>query len=159
MLEAVSKSMFDEAVSKLTSRLLKGYGWKLLEAAYPILDVVFEEGAIPPLRVRLMCDGWNDLPPSIALLTPAGVPIRTPYTGLDPEQQDPAYLQMFSRSNSVLNMSAHDSTGLPFVCMRGSREFHTHSSHRAEAWDNYRNQSGNDLIGLVVQLWRVWRGR
>ena len=154
MLEVVSRSMFDDAVSKVDGRLLNGYGWRLLEAAYPILDVIFERGAVPPLRVRLTCDGWNDLPPSIALLSPDGRPIQPPWPSGDPAQQE-----LFSRSRGVLNPGPHEITGLPFVCMRGSREFHTHSSHRAESWDNYRDQSGNDLVGLLVQLWRVWKGR
>lgn len=152
MLEFVSKRMFDEAVSKLTPRLLKGYGWRLIEAAYPMLDVVFEEGATPALRVQLTCDGWNDQPPSIALLTPAGTPLQA-------GGNDPVYGPMFARSNSVFNAGAHETTQKPFVCMRGSREFHTHSGHRAEAWENYRDQSGNDLVGLVVQLSRVWKGK
>lgn len=154
MLEIVSKAKFDEAVSTLSPRLLSNYGWRLLEAAYPILDVVFEVSAVPSLRVRLTCDGWNDQPPSIALLTANGSPIGSPWQG-----GDQAYIEMFTRSGSIMNAGPHPRTGLPFVCMRGSREFHTHEGHRSEAWDNYRNQSGNDLIGLVVQLWRVWKGK
>lgn len=152
MLEFVARQKFDEAVAKLTPRVLKAYGWRLQGASFPVLDLVFEKGATPPLRVRFTCDGWNEEPPSIALLMPDGRPIPANYN-------DPVYGPLFARSNSVLNASPHELTGQPFVCMRGSREFHTHSSHRSESWDNYRNQSGNDLIGLVVQLHRVWKGK
>jgi len=153
VLEFVSRKKFDEAVAKLTPRLLKNYGWRLVEAAYPNLDIVFETGASPPLRLRLTCDGWDETPPAITLLTAEGVPLSTSNAA------DMTYGPMFARSNSVFNTSAHDMTGRPFICMRGSREFHTHPSHRHEAWENYRRLSGNDLIGLVVQLWRVWKGK
>lgn len=153
MLDFVAKTLFDQSVSKLTPRLLKGYGWRLIEASYPTLEVVFERGATPPLRLRLTCDGWNDLPPSIALLSQEGDPIR-----MGQPNPNPTYSEMFSRSNSVLNAGPHEITQMPFVCMRGSREYHTHSSHRSDAWENYRRQSGNDLIGLVVQVCRAWKG-
>ncbi len=64
---------------------------------------------------------------------------------------------MFDRGGSVFNPSAHTQTGQPFVCMRGSREFHTHEGHRGETWDGYRGLSGNDLLGLLDQLSQVWR--
>lgn len=150
MLEFVSKQKFDQAVAVLTPRLLKAYGWTLLAADYPLLDILFEKGAMPPLRLRLSCEGWDEEPPSIALLRPDGQPIPASYN-------DPVYGPMFAWSGSVFNAGPHDVNGGAFVCMRGSREYHTHGGHRTDSWDNYRNQSGNDLIGLVAQLYRVWK--
>jgi hypothetical protein len=152
VLEFVSKQKFDQAVAVLTPRLLKAYGWTLVAADYPLLDIVFEEGATPPLRVRLSCEGWDEEPPSIALLTPGGQPIPA-------KNNDPVYGPLFARSSSVFNAGPHDNTSQAFVCMRGSREYHTHAGHRTDSWDNYRNKSGNDLIGLVAQLHRVWKGK
>lgn len=148
MLEAISKGMFEEAVETLTPRFLQSMGWRLIAASYPVLDILFETGAEPPLRVRLRCDSWNDQPPSIELLSPEGVPITT--TG--------EYAAVFHRSGSRFNPGPHTQTGHAFVCMPGSREFHTHEGHLMEVWDNYRDVSGYNLVGLLMQLSRTWQG-
>lgn len=117
------------------------YDWTILEANYPILDVVFNHAIAAALRLRLNCTDWDELPPSIELLNATGKQLDTapPNVG------------------SVFNGGAHPSTGRPFVCMRGAREYHTHSSHTTDIWDNYRGTSGMDIGGIVLQLWRAWK--
>jgi hypothetical protein len=88
--------------------------------------------------------------PSIEILTPDGQLIPSNRPPGHPHQY------VFAGGMSIFNSGPHEQTGWPFVCMRGSRQFHTHSGHRNDHWDNYRNQSGNGLLGLAEQLWRVW---
>ena len=140
MLEALSRAAFDRDVAPLTPRLTERWGWTVLTREHPILDVIFNH-ASAPLRVQLDCKGWDDQPPSIRLLSIEGAPLRTvPNDG-----------------RSIFNPGPHPTTGLPFICMRGSREYHTHYSHTNDPWDNYRGQSGTDLLGILKQLHRVWR--
>lgn len=141
VLEQLSRAKFEGDVRRLSTRTVAHRGWAVVTAEYPILDVVFGHATAEPLRIRMTCDQWNDLPPSIELLSASGVHLTSapPSVG------------------SIFNGSAHPSTGRPFVCMRGSREFHTHSSHLGERWDGYRGKSGMDLLGILEQLWRGWK--
>jgi hypothetical protein len=127
--------MIDQRAAKLR-------GWTIVEVKYPVLDVVFNHATAKPLRLRLNCTDWGELPPAIDLL-----------------EADGAYLATVpNNTNSVFNQGPHERTHRPFICMRGSREYHTHSGHVSDRWDNYRGQSGMDLGGIVFQLWRVWKG-
>jgi hypothetical protein len=141
VLEALSRAAFDRDVRRIDARSTRMYDWTIVEASYPIFDIVFNHTRATPLRLRLTCTDWDELPPSIELLDEQGKHLGTapPNVG------------------SVFNGSAHPITGRPFVCMRGAREYHTHFSHTSDLWDNYRGQSGMDLAGIALQLWRAWK--
>ena len=141
MLEALSRAIFERDVGRLDARTAGKFGWKVVTAEYPILDVIFEHETAAPLRVRLTCDDWNDVPPSVELLDASGVHLSTPPPNV----------------GGIFHPGPHAQTGRPFVCMRGIREYHTHESHISDAWANYQRQPGNDLLGLVNQLWRGWK--
>jgi hypothetical protein len=142
MHKAASKILFDAAVAKLSGRLLELRDWKLNSWEFPVLDVTF--GASDPekaFRVRFIFDEWDDLPPSVCFLTAAGDPERTVH-------RDP---------KGVINTGSHPSTGLPFVCSIGFREYHTHTSHLTDHWSNYRGKPGYDIGDLVTKLWQAWK--
>ncbi|MBP2510290.1 hypothetical protein J2855_003943 [Agrobacterium tumefaciens] len=141
MLKVLSKAEFDRDIGRLDDRTAKKFGWRVIASTFPVFDVVFEHATARPIRLRLKCEDWDDLPPSIEILNEDGTyAIEAP-----------------PHAGSVFNGSAHPSTGRIFVCMRGAREFHTHPSHLNELWANYRGQPGIDLLGLVSQLWRAWK--
>jgi hypothetical protein len=138
---AASKAKFDAEVALLTPDYLRVKRWILWSAAYPVLDLTIE--AKRPLRLRVDCDNWNEVPPSVALLSPAG-------TFLTEAEVQPL-------AGSIFNQSAHEQTGRPYICMRGVREFHTHSSHRHEVWDTYRSEDGMNILGIITQITRALR--
>ncbi len=138
---AASKAKFDAEVALLTPDFLRVKRWTLGSAAYPVLDLTIE--ARRPLRLRIDCDNWNEVPPSVALLSPAG--------GFLTEAE------VQPLAGSIFNQSAHEQTGRPFICMRGVREYHTHSSHRNEVWDSYRGEDGMNILGIVTQISRALR--
>jgi len=141
VLELLSRAAFDRDVGRLDRRMAAKFGWTVVTSEYPVLDVIFEHAVAAPLRLRFTCDNWDELPPRIELLDKAG-----------------GYLtQVPPHHGSVFNGSAHDSTGRPFVCMRGAREYHTHTSHLNDYWANYRGKPGMDLLGILSQLWRAWK--
>lgn len=133
----LSKAYFDDEVVLLTPAFLKAKRWALHSSTYPVLDVEFF--GVEPLRLRMICDGWPELPPQGELLTSAGAYLTTGVPG------------------GVFNPSSHPATGRPFICMRGFREFHTHPSHQNETWDSYRGQEGMNLVGLLSQISSAWR--
>jgi hypothetical protein len=139
--DLASKALFDAAVEKLSAELLKIRGWTLNSKDYPVLDVTFVKD-VNKGRVRMLCDNWDELPPSIAFLDPVSG----------------AELQAVARDAAgVINNSAHPLTGRPFICSPGSREYHTHESHVADVWDNYKNKPGFDLGGILTKTWRAWK--
>lgn len=141
MLEALSRVAFDRDIRRIDPRSARVYDWTIVQASYPIFDVIFDHATAVPLRLRLECTDWDEIPPSIQLLSKDGqfLVSAPPCVG------------------GVFNPGSHPKTGRPFVCMRGAREYHTHESHTTDLWDNYLGQSGMDLGGIVYQLWHAWK--
>jgi len=135
--EALARSNFDRDVAHLTSRFLESRNWTVNELQFPILDVTFLGSH--PLRMRLSCDNWDELPPNEQILNVDGSPWVGPPT-----------------SPSIFNMP-HSSRRNAFICTPGFRGYHTHSSHTSDHWANYRGKDGNNLPGLLDQLSRAWR--
>lgn len=136
MHEALARAIFDRDVAALTDKSAARQKLIVHERSFPVLDVTIEHRR--PLRLRLQADGWDETPPSIVLLNPDGSLWTGPLPG------------------GVFN-APHPSTGRPFICMRGVREYHTHPSHLNEHWDNYRRQDGMSLVGILMQLCHAWR--
>lgn len=134
----VSKALF-EAQTNFPRELLDARGWTVLSKEFPVLDVVFEAPTRKALRVRMICEDWNDLPPSIELLNRDGEKLKKLPTG-----------------SGVLNSSPHPSTGASFICSPGSREYHTHGSHTSDLWENYKQQSGYSLGEILTQIHGAW---
>jgi hypothetical protein len=141
VLEALSRAKFDRDVGRIDLRSARAFGWTILASTFPVLDVLFSHQTAAPLRLRLTCDDWDELPPAVELLDASGAHLMAP---------PPCLTGQF-------HPGPHWNTGRPFVCMRGAREYHTHESHLTDLWDNYRGQPGMDLGGIVHQLWRVWK--
>lgn len=137
MHELLAKANFDRDVKLLSPHFLAAQNWLLHSADFPIIDVTFLGGK--PLRVKLQCDQWPELPPAAELLAPDGI---APARGLP---------------GGVFHPDAHAQTQKPFVCMRGFREYHTHPSHLNDHWATYRAEDGMNLPGLLAQLSRSWR--
>lgn len=138
MHESVSRALFDEQTRGL-ERIARMRGWTIFKVEYPIIDVGFS-GASKDIRIRMVCGDWNELPPSIEFLAPSGDYLTTIRT--DPK--------------GVFNNSAHPFTARPFICMIGSREYHTHPSHINDHWSNHKDTPGNDLGGILTQVWNAW---
>ena len=142
MIEALSRATFDRDIAAIDARVAEMRNWTIVEASFPVFDVIFNHAA-SPIRLRLACSDWDEVPPSIDLLHIDGTCM--------------AGSRLPANTGSVFNQGKHERTGRPFICMRGSREYHTHSSHVSDRWENYRGKPGNDIGGLVYQLWRVWK--
>jgi hypothetical protein len=135
-----SKALFDEQTKHLEGDLLQVRNWHVFSRTFPVLDVGFEAPGRQPFRVQMQCDDWNELPPAVPLLSIAGIVLTTVPTG----------------PTSIFHQGPHNITGRPFVCMAGTREYHTHSSHTSDLWDNYKTKSGYDLGGILTRIWAGW---
>jgi hypothetical protein len=141
MNKALSEAVFDEQTKNLADpRLLKVRMWVINEINYPIVDITFQRPGRRPFRVRLKCDKWNSEPPPIELLSEGG-----------------SYLSRLPSGSGVLNQGPHPTTGRPFICSPGALEYHIHSSHVTDHWENYKGKSSFDLGGIITQIWNAWR--
>lgn len=140
MNKEASRALFEEQTKGIEGDLLQARNWRLFSRTFPVLDVGFEAPGRQSFRVRMQCDDWNELPPGVALLSIEGEVLRTVPTG----------------PPSIFHQGPHNVTGVPFVCMAGTREYHTHSSHIADLWENYKNNPGYDLGGILTRIWNGW---
>lgn len=140
MNKLLSEALFKAHVAYFSDeRLLAERNWVIHKAEYPIVEISFRDGE-RELRLRFNCDNWNELPPSIELIKSNG-----------------DYLDNIPQGHGVFNSSPHSNTKRPFICMIGSREYHTHSGHVNDVWENYKDKSSYTLGGIITQIWRAWK--
>ena len=137
---ALSQALFEADTLQLTDTKALRFRWILHTVAYPIIECSFTEVNRTTLRVRLDCADWNETPPAIALMDSAGAPLECA----------PA------NPTSVFHQGPHPSTGMPFVCMPGTREYHTHSSHTGDTWEPRRTAPNYRLADILMQVWHAW---
>jgi Predicted metal binding domain len=140
MNEIASRALFERDVAGLSERLLTSRSWKLYSRDFPILDVGFQASNRAEFRLRLVAANWNELPPSAELLSADGKFLT----------KLPQY------PSGIFNNSSHPFTARPFICMAGTREYHTHASHINDSWDNYKNRDAYKLGGIATQIWKGW---
>ena len=141
---AAAKALFEEQVQHLTSALCERRGWIMHALAYPIINISYTAPGRTPLRMTYRFDDWNDHPPSIRLEDPHGTPLQ----------------QLLPNPTGVFHAGPHNVTNLPFVCMRGSREYHTHPSHVSDLWAPISAGGQYDIGGILTQIWHAWlKGR
>lgn len=136
---ALAKKRFNKDVGVLTPTFLSTKNWHCNAKEFPTLDVTFL--GKHPVRLRLTCEQWDEVAPSIEILNADG----TPYTD--------------SLPGGAYNPGPHEKTGKPFICHPGAYEYHTHNGHLNDPWDNYRGKDGWNLIGILIQLSSFWKNR
>ncbi len=136
-----SKALFDAEVANLTPSLAARRGWTFHCLDYPLIDCSFTMATRTPIRLRLTCDEWNDSPPSITLHNIEGVLIEA----------------RVNNPSGIFHPGPHPATGRLFVCMRGTREYHTHPSHLGDPWEAVKDDSSFTLGGILTQIWNGWQ--
>lgn len=139
MNKVYSEALFDEQTKHFSQKLLGIRSWSINKISYPILDITFTYLKRIPFRVRMICEDYDELPCSIELLAANG-----------------EYLKIAPIGSSVINRGKHHNTNRPFICSPGSREYHTHNSHKNDSWDNYKGKSSYDIGGMITQIHNAW---
>lgn len=137
---AASKALFDADAATLTPALGKRREWTFHALEYPLVDCSFTTRGRTPLRLQFMCNDWNELPPEISLHNADGTLLTKPS----------------ANPTGVFHPSLHPITNRLFICMRGSREYHTHPSHVGDPWENLRGHSSYTIGGILTQIWNAW---
>jgi hypothetical protein len=140
MHKEISQALFD-LQTDFRKELLDLRGWVILSRTYPILEVSFVAPSRKDFVIRMICDDWNEKPPSVELLN---------------SKKERLTVLPAGDKNSVFN-SSHPQTGFPFICSPGSREYHSHPSHTGDVWENYKEQSDFTLGEILTQIHSAWR--
>lgn len=138
---AAAKALFAEHTYTLSPALARRRGWVIHSLEFPAVDCTFTALERTALRLRLLCNDWNDLPPAISLHDANGTLLVT----------------LPANPTGVFNPHPHPATQRPFICMRGALEYHTHPSHVSDPWESLKNNSSYTLGGILTQLWNAWQ--
>jgi hypothetical protein len=176
---AVARAKFENEVSCLQTQreILAEWGCWVRRLEFPDVDVVFvprspaklshppfevtrsamsrpmavnrELGALAAraFGVRFRLDDFDQLPPSVTFRD-AWTWETLPYHHLP----DGA-LGAERRAGTRVLQQRHPETGLPFLCVLGTREYHSHPEHTGDAWVRYRD--GFALFDLVALVWQT----
>lgn len=139
--DAVSRRKFEAEVRALpadAAAFVSAKGWRLVSAIHPTLAVVLRHRRSGrEIEFRFACDQWDELPPSLSLHHPEDgreLPwAEWPQGGWDVHE-------------------THTSTGNPFLCLPGVREYHTHSSHLRDKWEGYPPRGTYRLRDIVDRV-------
>lgn len=137
MLEDLARAVFEEETEGMTETHCTALQRVRFSVSFPILELGFDGPGMVPLRIRLNAQRYNAEPPAVTLCDWEGQPFMK-----------------LPRSGGIFNNSPHAITGLPFVCMVGTNEYHTHSSHLGDSWSQYRD--ARTLSTLVYQIQQGW---
>lgn len=138
MLDDLARALFEEETEGMTDTHSATLHRVRFAVAFPVLELGFDAAEMVPLRIRLDARQYNTEAPAVTLCDWEGSPFKT-----------------LPRSGGIFNNSAHPITKLPFVCMIGTNEYHTHSSHRTDGWSQYRGS--RTLSSIVFQIQQGWR--
>ena len=112
----------DEVAACAASEILAPAGAQLTRVGTSLF-LAFPRGRDGnPGLFRLDCSGFDAQPISVSMVD------SDTHEALPMEKWTPG-----------VPHSLHPVTGLPFVCLQGVAEYHSHSSHTADTWDRYRN--------------------
>lgn len=137
----LAKAKFDKDLAGVAEELCEMRAWTVFKCEYPFFDVGFRSPQGASLRIRMECENWNEDPPAVELLNWGG-----------------EYLtQMPPSSTGIFHAGPHKNTGRSFVCMKGTREYHTHDSHLLDHWHTVMSSADYRLGEIATQIWNAWR--
>lgn len=148
----LSRAKFDDAVAQLRGNtpLLRDRGWTIDAADYPDLRITAVHRNIGASRTfHFRFDGWDERPPSLAVIDPETLEML-------PGSQWPAP-NGFWHSNGWSGEAGDGTSNQPFLCMKGIREYHAHSSHLGEKWESYRTSPDYSFGNIVSKVMEVYQ--
>ena len=87
-------------------------------------------------------------------IEPISVRFVDPFTfELLPVTPNPLFRKNIKTDGSIepLALAQQDTTGLPFVCIPGVREYHNHPAHSGDSWLLHRKVDGEGTLGFIIE--------
>lgn len=129
-------------------------GWLMVARAETSVDVAFTAKVALPgqvidvvaATVRFDFCNYDLWPPSVAFIDLAeGSPWMPPMRAIADTPDGPRDLLV----------NGHPNTGQPFLCVPGTREYHSHPQHSGDDWLLHRGTGAGRLASLCDLLWRT----
>lgn len=141
---------WEESVDIYTRR-----GWVILHTSDLQVVVAFITNVqmagrqVPVVTACVRLDYWNfDIwPPSVTFIDPVT------REATQPAARAPEGMGVTGEPRDVL-IDGHPSTGLPFLCLPGIREYHSHPQHSGDNWLLHRDRREGDLAVICERIWR-----
>ena len=158
---AVSRAKFDEEVAryKNVEREYCARGWFLAKADFPEVFIVFTSPKVSPqlvvLGALLDFTNYDFWPPSVRLVNPfTRIPYR--YTELPTKLERNVGIIQTPEGSGIqiqpLMQPGYTPDALPFLCLRGIREYHEHPAHTGDSWLQHRGKGEGTLIFILEQI-------
>ena len=147
----LSLMKFDREISEFRAdeAQLRNQGCFLVSASWPMATVlILPPKAYPlsiPIAVQFDYTNYDATPPSVRIVNP--------FTGrllMMREILIQLLYRMSPSGSSVGNyLQAVSADDVPFLCVRGVREYHDHPLHSGDPWDLYRASGGGGLMRIT----------
>ncbi|MCB2410740.1 putative metal-binding protein [Hymenobacter lucidus] len=160
----VSRAKFNEEVAKFRSSEAdqRARGILLLKAEFPVVVLAFAAPRIRPIPllfgVRIDFSEYDLRPPSVQFVDVfTDRPLRfeempTQFLKRNGEVPQPDANGAIQISLQAL-LQHHAPDGPPFLCVRGTQEYHDHPAHTGDSWHLYRGTTVGTLGHLVDVLY------
>lgn len=177
--ERISRSKFDREIARLANQqaTLQSRGVFVVGVPiFPYVDVVFVPRRSLQFVFQVQSVGLIALPQGVSKkveqpftgrafkgrfdlsdydIRAPGLALLDPWTDqpLPVEKMIPASEFEHERRAHLVLINQHPNTGRPFLCLRGTREYHEHPQHAGDQWMLYRNEKS--LFDTIMSVWRV----
>jgi hypothetical protein len=120
-------------------------GILLLDATYPNIFVGFCVAKLRPpviaFAISVNFDNFDFEPLSIEFVDPFSF---APAGGFP-------LLRRLDGTVQPQNLTQQDTSGRPFICIPGTREYHNHPAHTGDSWLLHRKKGGEGSLGFLLE--------
>lgn len=144
----VTRAKFIEELEKFTASKdrYRQRGILLLDAAFPTITIGFAVVKLKPsplaFAVRFDFENYDFEPLSARFVDPFSFEMILTNIPL---------LRKSEGGGQPQNLTQQDQTGLPFICMPGTREYHSHPAHTGNSWLLHRKKGGEGSLGFLIE--------
>lgn len=144
----VTKLKFDKELdlfnaSKVSQRKR---GIILLDATFPNVYLAFSVVALKPVpiifAVKINFENYDLEPPSVVFIDP--------FT-FEAQDKTIPFLRKIPNSPQPQNLVQKNKGKLPFFCIPGVREYHSHPAHTGDSWLLHRKVGGEGSLGFIIE--------
>ncbi len=148
----ISIEKFDKEVNQFLSseEMHRKRGIIMLKREFPNVILSFSAIQLKPavhvFAVKVNFDNYDLDPPSIRFIDP--------FTWEDLPNIPIPMLRRMIKDNGMMELQPlvqQDTTGLPFICFPGVREYHRHPAHSGNSWLLHRKVDGEGTLGFLVE--------
>lgn len=148
----VSQLKFEAEVARVHAYAQEGrpgFTWRIVRTAYPHLILQMECQAGPTFLLRVLARDWPSKPASYLFLDPNDPLHRRILPAAYWPEKGP-FLRDHQPVHEKKRAVQHGPR--PFICLRGTREFHDDKRHQREPWEIVRREPGQTILDQLIAI-------